>query len=294
MQLTTLVPLWRAAIACELAERSVDSYVDHVHTFIGHLSDPTIADITYQAIEAYKQRFSREHAARTVGLALTAIRSFVRWQIDCDLRQDDPTRRVRFPRPPKSLPRALSDDQVRELLAALAAMPAKLMPQAEFQWRRNRLAILLLLYTGMRIMELANLRCRDVDLAAARLTIRDGKGDKDRTIPIHIVPLGELRLVLAERRPKDAVCGHPHGPCLSLKSWHHVFERWVPEQLGLSFTLTAHPLRHTFITALIDHGANVFEAQELAGHESPETTRVYYRLSSEHLRAAIDRLPSSW
>lgn len=86
-------------------------------------------------------------------------------------------------------------------------------------------------------------------------------------------------------RPKAA-----RSSALAEKSWHHVFERWVL-QLELSFPLTAHRLRHTFITALIDRGANIFLAQELAGHESPETTRIYYRLSGEHLKHVIACLP---
>lgn len=291
MDLTALLPLWRASLAADHTERTMRSYAGHVKEFIQ--SAPTIASITPAAIEQHKQRLSRRCAPRTVGLGLTAIRSFVRWQVASELRVDDPTLHVRFPKVPKPLPRALSDDQVRELLAALAAIPHGLTPSADFQWRRNALAIRLLLYSGMRISELGNLRWRDVDLGHRRLIVRGGKGDKDRTVPIHESLVGDLRLVGAGRRPSDAVCGHPHGPILSDKSWHHVFERWVPK-LGLSFHVTAHPLRHTFITALIDRGANIFEAQELAGHESPETTRIYYRLSSEHLRSAIDRLPSNW
>jgi len=293
MQLTTLLPLWRAGIAADHTDRSVRSYAEHVERFLRQLgAEATITSITAPAIETHKQRLSRSHAPRTVALALTAIRSFIRWQIASELRQDDPTLKVRFPKAPKPLPRALSDDQVRELLAALIR-PSGLLPAADEQWRRNALAIRLLLYTGMRISELGSLRWRDVDLAQRRLVVRGGKGEKDRTIPIHMSLLGELRLAAVGRRPSDAVCGHAHGPALSLKSWHHVFERWVPA-LGLSFHLTAHPLRHTFITALIDRGANIFEAQELAGHESPETTRLYYRLSGKHLREAIDRLPATW
>jgi integrase/recombinase XerC len=293
MKLDTLLPLWRANLAVDHAESTVRSYTDHVVDFLSQLGDqPTIAHITAPAIEAFKVRLKQRCNAKTIGLALTSVRSFVRWQIASDLRTDDPTLKVSFPRPGKSLPRALADEHVRELLAALV-MPDGLSPGPAYQWRRNRLVIYLMLYAGLRISEAHNLRCRDIQIAQQRLIVRSGKGDKDRTIPIHVVPLGELRLVVAGKRPHEAVCGHPTGETLALKSMHHIFERWVP-RLGLGFTFVPHQLRHTCLTKLIDTGANIFEAQEIAGHESPETTRIYYRLSAEHLREAIDRLPTTW
>jgi integrase/recombinase XerC len=293
MSLNTLLPLWQANLAVNHAERTVRSYSDHVREYLDQLGpEATIAHMTAPSIELFKVRLKRRLGDKTIALALTGVRSFVRWQIACELRSDDPTLKVEFPKAGKGLPRALADEQVRELLAALL-LPDGLSPVAAYQWRRNRLVIYLMLYAGLRISEANNLRCRDIQIAQQRLVVRSGKGDKDRTIPIHIVPLGELRLAVAGKRPHEAVCGHPTGETLAPKSMHHVFERWVP-RLGLSFEFVPHQLRHTCLTKLIDCGANIFEAQEIAGHESPETTRIYYRLSAEHLREAIDRLPTTW
>lgn len=293
MQLATLLPLWRAALATDHAERTVRSYTDHVRDFLGQVgTESTIASITPAAIEAWKLRLNRRCGDKTIALALTALRSFVRWQVASDLRLDDPTLKVSFPRVGKGLPRALPDEQVRELLAAIL-VPDGLDPAPAYQWRRNRLAIHLMLYAGLRISEVNNLRWCDVLLRQRKLIVRHGKGDKDRSLPIHVIPLGQLRLAAVGMRPHHAVCGHATGEALALKSLHHVFERWVP-RLGLSFYFVPHQLRHTCLTKLIDTGANIFEAQEVAGHESPETTRIYYKLSAEHLRSAIDRLPVDW
>lgn len=294
MDLSTGRTLWLASLrSAGRSERTIASYDGHVTAFATTLSAaPAVSDVTYAAVASYQRRLGARLAPRTVGLALTAIRSFCRFCVDAELLGVDPTARIVYPKLGKALPKALSRAQIRRLVAALA-VPDDLLPAAAFQWRRNRLAILLMLYAGLRIGEVRDLRWRDVDLDAARLVVRAGKGDKDRTIPIHVALLGDLRLAAEGRRGSDAVCGHGHGAALSGKSLHHVFERWVP-QLDLGFHLTAHMLRHTFITQLIDAGANVFEAQELAGHEDPKTTRGYYRLSAEHLRAAVGRLPSSW
>ena len=293
MQIGTAIPLWRAALESGHTARTIDSYADHMRQFSAALgSDPTIDVITALAIEAHKRHLAARCGPRTIGLALTGIRSFCRFLVASGLRLDDPTLHVRFPKAPKALPRALARTQVRELVAALA-VPTGLHPVDDYQWRRNRLALLLMLYAGFRISEAQQLRVRDVQLEQARIVIRAGKGEKDRVVPLHAVVVEELRPFLEGRREHHAVCGHAHGPALADKSMHHVFERWVP-RLGLSFHLTSHQLRHTFITELIDRGANIFEAQELAGHESPETTRIYYRLSADHLRKAVDRLPATW
>ena len=293
MRIDLLIPLWRAALSSDHASRTVSSYEAHMRTFAKALgSDPLIDAITAAQIEAHKRRLSASSGPKTIGLALTGIRSFCRYLIAAELRVDDPTLHVRFPKAPKALPRALARPQVRELLHALDT-PARLHPLDEYQWGRNRLALLLMLYAGLRISEVQMLRVREVQLEQERLMIRASKGEKDRVLPLHPMLVPELRIALEGKRERDAVCGHAHGPCLADKSMHHIFERWVP-RLGLSFHLTSHQLRHTFITELIDRGANIFEAQELAGHESPETTRIYYRLSADHLRAAVNRLPSAW
>lgn len=293
MQIAVVFPLWRASLEIDHAPRTVASYADHVARLIAELGEEASIDaITPSAIETFRRHRAASLSPRTLNLALTAVRSFCRFLVASDLRADDPTLKVRFSKTPRSLPRALSAEQVRALLAALPP-PADLPPLDDYQWRRNRLVVLLMLYTGMRISEVQGLRWRNVQLSQRRIIIRGAKGNKDRVVPIHESILGDLRLAALGRRDSDAVCGHGHGPALATKSLHHVFERWVPN-LSLDFHFTPHQLRHTFITTLIDRGANIFEAQELAGHESPETTRLYYKLSAEHLRAAVDRLPATW
>src|SRR5437868_2253791 len=97
MLIRDLTPLWRAALAADHAPRTVRSYVDHVRDYLSQLGpEATVTAVTPQSVEAFKRRLAVRSGPKTVALALTAVRSFVRWQIAADLRVDDPTLRVRF------------------------------------------------------------------------------------------------------------------------------------------------------------------------------------------------------
>lgn len=288
--------VWKATmVAAGFADSTIKSYLDHVEKYAAFLGGtPDIMDISHVSIGAYKRHYGASHEPRTTGLALTSIRSFCKLLIDLELRLDDPTARIEFPKLSKPLPRALDPELLHELLFVLDHMPDNLEADDIFYWQRNRLAILLMIYAGLRLGEMARLRCGDISLRRRTVTVREGKGSKDRVIPLHPKLIAELQVIVG-RPLGHAVCGkYRGGRVLGVKSWHHVFERWVPERLKLSFAFTAHQLRHSFGTETIVHGANVFEVQTLMGHEDPKTTSQYYKAAAEHLRDAVERLPMSW
>lgn len=296
MTLRSHMATWRATLrALDRSPRTVRSYQDAVESCLDALGpDPAPADLTPAALAAYQRQLAGRLAAKTVALHLTAVRSFARFLVDAEVLTTDPTARIRFPRLRARLPgRALSGEQVRQLLRALR-VPDGLPPGDRYQWERNRLAVLLMLYAGLRLAEAAALRWADVDLDGEVLVVRGGKGDKDRSIPLHPALLGELRLAASERRGGTVLATYRGRP-LATKSLSHVFERWVPPVLTAAgvegLHVTAHRLRHTFCTTLISAGAALFDVQELMGHESAETTRRYYTLTAAHLRNAVQRLP---
>jgi site-specific recombinase XerD len=120
--------------------------------------------------------------------------------------------------------------------------------------------------------------------------VRDGKGGKDRSVPLHAILLAELAAA-PPHRPNWAVAGKADGSGMTVKSMAHIFERWLPER-GLA--ISAHQLRHSFATELLRKRADIREIQELLGHESLETTQRYLALDPERLRAAVELLPDEW
>lgn len=296
LALQAVLPGYRAHLrALNHRPRGIASYLWHIDDFVRFLGNGVVADITPQRIDAYQRLVSGRWSAKTVSLALTVIRSFCRYLVDAELRLDDPSARIRFPRLGKTLPHPLHPTQLHTLIAALDEPPG-LEPVASFWWRRNRLMIHLMLYAGLRISEVAALQWIDTRIDDQVLEIRGAKGDKDRAVPIHATLLQLLRQADAERTGNEYqhVISTSRGTPMTHKSLAHVFERWVPGKLGLPFAFTAHQLRHSFCTQLIKAGARLFDVQDLMGHEDPKTTRRYYAVTGEHLRSAVDQLPETW
>lgn len=288
-----LVPRYEASLRARgQRPRGVDKYRRTILTFCEWLGPAaTMADLDAPIVRRYQELRSLTCSEATIGNLLTVIRSFCKWAMREGLRTDDPTLLVEWPRRTRSLPRALSRPQLRALEAALDE-PDKIGPVRRWFWRRNRRAVLLMLYAGLRISEVAALRWGDLDLEAGTLQVLDGKGGKDRMLPIHPRLLTELECVPeAERQADHAVAGHESGACLTHKSMGHVFERWLPAR---GIDISSHQLRHSFATQMLRNGADIRVIQELLGHESLETTQRYLKVWDDQKEAAVRLLPSAW
>ncbi|WP_029215637.1 tyrosine-type recombinase/integrase [Kallotenue papyrolyticum] len=282
--LTTFLPDYCAALrAAGRRPRGIEKYHHTMLRFIAWLGEgATQADITAESIQRYQEQLAARCSASTVCNALSTIRSFCRWSRRRGYRQDDPTEQAEWPRRRRPLPRPYTKREIGALLAALDG--------DDPVTRRNRRAVLLMLYAGLRISETAALEWRDIDLDHGELVVRDGKGGKMRRIPLHPRLRAELETVpVSERQPIRAVVGQPNGEPLTLKALGHVFDRWLRRR---GIIATAHRLRHTFATELLRNGANIRYIQELLGHQDISTTEIYLGVYQDGLRDAIERLPT--
>lgn len=289
--LTLLLDPYLAALKARgQRPRGIEKYRYNLVNFLAWLGpSATMATLSVPAVRRYQEHKAETCNPGTIENMLSCIRSFCRWGWREGYRDDDPTQWVDWPKRTKPLPRALSRVQLRALDQAL--MLDEHAPAARILLRdRNRRAIYLMLYAGLRISEAAHLDWNDVDLDARRLTVREGKGGKDRSVPLHDRLIWALTLVPQGER-RGAVAGHADGRPLAYKSMGHVFERWLRAR-GLH--ISSHQLRHSFATTLLDRGADLRTIQILMGHESLDTTMVYLRVSDERARDAIDRLPWTW
>ncbi|HZU74689.1 MAG TPA: site-specific tyrosine recombinase [Acidimicrobiales bacterium] len=222
----------------------------------------------------------------SVARALVSVRSLYRFRVGEGRAASDPTNEVGGPRVPQGLPKALDEDEVTRLLAAVTGNE----PLA----RRDR-AILELLYgTGMRISELTGLSLGDLMLADGLVRVF-GKGSKERMVPVGSFARRALedwlgaggRDLVAPRRwarrgDAEAVFLNARGGRLSRQgAWGIV--RHYGSRAGLADRLTPHVLRHSCATHMLDHGADIRSVQELLGHASIATTQVYTRVSPERL-----------
>lgn len=252
--------------------RGVSAYTQALWHFIDWANNPA-PDAVYEAVV---QRFKRAQAAKglsagTIRNRLTVLRTFFDWAVAEGLATANPVADVRNPRVTPPAPDPLRRDQITALLAACDT-PSK--PDRGTD-PRSRRCIYLMLYAGLRIWEVAELRWSDIDLDRGMITVRPegGKGGKSRMVPIADELETELRRA-RHIRPSWAVCDQAEKPGkkLKVKSLAHVFERWLPAR-GLHFH--AHQLRKTFATELYLSSRDLLLVQRCLGHADPKTTLHY-------------------
>ena len=179
-------------------------------------------------------------------------------------------------------PRALDEHELRSVFRA-----AERCGRA-----RDRAAVGLLALAGLRLSELAALDIDDLALSARKgtVTVRHGKGDATRSLPLSSEARTLLELWLRERPPGTtaALFVGPAGERLSTRALARVVER-IGTAAGVE--LSPHVLRHTFVTRLVRSGADVVLVAELAGHRSLETTRRYALPTAEDRALAVEALP---
>lgn len=226
----------------------------------------------YKRFLKTKQRLS----PASVNQALAAIDSFYRSR---SLGRPDVGREQLV----QAAPRSLNEDDQRRLLRSVERWPST----------RDRAIVLILFYAGLRLSELASLELDDVAVTARKgmVTIRSGKGDRYREVPLNsasrtvITEWLEERLQLLDSKGSttEAMWVSRLGKPLSGRSIGNVVDR-LADDAGLE-ELSAHVLRHTFVTNLVRSGHDVVLVAELAGHRRLDTTRRY-SLPSEADRAA--------
>ncbi|MHA6623639.1 site-specific tyrosine recombinase XerD [Pseudonocardia sp. DLS-67] len=256
-------------------------YVDHLNTRdVGDLAGVREADVAafVPALRGPPLNLAASSAAR----ALAAVRGLHRFALRDDLVPVDVARDVAPPALPAKLPRALSVDQVEQLLAGcIGDGPLAL---------RDRALLEVLYSTGARISEAAGIDLDDLD-AAARTVLLRGKGGKQRVVPVGRPALAAVDAYLVRARPGLATRGrgspalllNARGARLSRQSAWHVLHG-AAEASGLTAEVSPHTLRHCFATHLLAGGADVRVVQELLGHASVSTTQVYTHVTVDTLR----------
>ena len=226
-------------------------------------------------------------SAASAGRAVVAVRGLHRFALREGWTALDPARDVRPPVPARRLPKAISVAQVEALLAA----PDERTPLG----LRDRALLELLYGTGARISEAVGLDVDDLSGAqgpsAGGLVRLDGKGGKQRVVPVGSYAARAVDAYLVRSRPTLAAAGSG-SPALLLNSRGGRLSRqsaWTALRsaataAGLAVGVSPHTLRHCFATHLLDGGADVRVVQELLGHASVTTTQVYTLVTVDRLR----------
>ncbi|MEY4994177.1 MAG: site-specific tyrosine recombinase XerD [Actinomycetota bacterium] len=269
-----------------LSENSIAAYRRDLTSYLDFLSQLGSDELSVRADELEKLGqwlLGRGLVASSRARALAAVRGFHKFLVLEDLRADDPTRKVRPPKLPMRLPKALSLAEVEQLLKAAGPEPGS--DSVDLVRIRNRAILEILYSTGARVSEIAALDLDEVD-SSGFVRVR-GKGSKERLVPVGSYAAKSLEEYLVRVRPglvtgsTPALFLNQRGGRLSRQSIWEILSK-VGEQCGID--VSPHTLRHCFATHLIEGGADVRVVQELLGHASVATTQIYTKITIDTLR----------
>jgi integrase/recombinase XerD len=251
----------------------------------------TPGDVTRAGLERY-QRWLYHYRKRT-GTPLSvwsqhgrlvAVKGLFRWLTKQRVLATNPAAELELPRvTAQRLPQPLTDAEIIQVLAhAEPTTPIGLRDRALLETGYS---------TGLRRMELIRLRLYDLDLARGVLVVREGKGQKDRVVPIGERAIAWLEKYLDEARPEFVV--EPDEGTVFLTRRGRPFHPNNLSRLTRDYLVAAgiakrgacHLLRHTMATGMLEHGADVRVIQEILGHARLTTTQLYTRVSIRLLKA---------
>lgn len=244
------------------------------------LDDVSVSDL--RAWMAHER--ARGLSARSLARALSAVRGFFRWLAEADGIDATAVLSAGAPKYPARLPRPVSADAARALLAT-----AEGQTRAGWQGARDAAVLTLLWGSGLRISEA--LALTGADLPMPELLRVTGKGGKTRLVPV--LPAAYAAVARYARAcPFDLVQDQPlfrgaRGGALGPRTVQKAMET-ARMQLGLPTSATPHALRHAFATHLLAAGGDLRSIQELLGHASLSSTQAYTAVDEARLMAVYD------
>jgi site-specific recombinase XerD len=248
------------------------------------------SNVSTDTLKAYLEALvaERKLAVSSIRRHFASLRGFFRRHADRGQCADPFAGwKLKLPRR-KRLPRALSRHEISSLLAALHEQPLREGQGDAFL----RMAVRLMVATGLRVGELCRLQIEDISPDGASLRVH-GKGSRDRIAYIADPTFRtELRHLAQHRRRVDGTATplfvNRPGAKMRHQSIRLKLHR-LAREAGLARRITPHMLRHTAATLLIETGVDIRIVQRLLGHSSIATTEIYTHVSDETLRATLER-----
>jgi len=252
------------------------AYLDR--TEISAWSDLHESHIRHYIAERHRQGLG----SKSIQRLLSSLRSFFNYLLVEKHLRNNPAQGVRAPRAPRKLPNTLDVDQTAQLLNIESVQPLAL---------RDRAIMELFYSSGLRLAELVNLDCRDLDLRECIVEVT-GKGNKSRRLPIGRLAVQAISTWL-KLRPQfihddtDALFLTQAGARLSTRSIQQRMRNWAQKQ-GIDLRVHPHMLRHSFASHMLESSGDLRAVQELLGHADISTTQIYTHLDFQHLAKVYD------
>ena len=270
-----------------LSDNTVNAYLADIHKLFQFLADEQIhpLDVTLENLETFSATLrDLGIQPRSQARILSGIRSFYHYLILDDYLEADPSELLESPQVGLHLPEVLTIEEIDNLIESIDLSTK--------EGQRNRTILETLYSCGLRVSELCNLKISDLYLEEGFIKV-EGKGNKQRLIPISPRAIRELQLYFIDRNQfsikkdyEDYVFISKRGTNISRIMVFHIIKT-LAEAIGMKKTISPHTFRHSFATHLLEGGANLRAIQCMLGHESIGTTEIYTHIDKSRLRSEI-------
>lgn len=276
------------------------SFKYHWRQVVYYLGDIPITELSLpKVLEFLAHRRKEGLQPGTIYNDVTNIRRALRTAYANDIISDDFSSKIKYPKMPVGVPRALPQETVETIINS--ATITSNGPMGCFLRIRNRTMLMFAAMTGARSIEVASVELNDLDLSEDTVLLRKTKGNEQRAIPLHPQLKAQLEVYLEHRLSFVPVpvktlpslfpaFSHRYGTWGNMKavSYGGLFRRHV---YSLGIKCSTHSLRHSFASMLLNNGADLMTIQQLLGHSNISTTMRYLKLDFRKKRVAIDMLP---
>lgn len=237
----------------------------------------------------YYGRTSQKWNSNTFIVYHKTLMVFFRWCIREGYMTSNPTEQIDVPKLERRLPSKLNKQEAMRILEVVDNYPY----DSQFLRLRNYAIFATFIMAGVRKTELLHLNYTDIEIENLSIFVRQGKGNKDRVIPMSYRLAEILKKYKEERRRLNKTCPEFFASSTYDKGFTDSGLVRVVKKIrttsGIQFTL--HKLRHTFATLMLEGGCDIYSLSKMMGHNDIKTTTIYLAANIEHLRAQIMKHP---
>lgn len=266
---------------------TMDAYMHDVDKLLDYLDAEDLTYLTVSTDDLSRFLMTLTDlgiAYRSQARIVSGIKSFYKFLIMEDLIKENPADLLELPKLAKKLPIVLSIEEIDRIESVIDL--------SKPEGQRNKAIIETLYSCGLRVSELVNLKLSSIYWDEEYLKV-EGKGSKQRLVPISKTALKEIRNYLPDRNALNITKGNDdyvflnrRGGKLTRQMVFMWLKRYAAEA-EIETVISPHTLRHSFATHLLEGGANLRVIQEMLGHESILTTEIYTHITMDYLRKTI-------
>ena len=277
-----------------LSAHTIRAYSTDLRHFSKYVGKKTpIADVNKAKLNPWIESLQEQFHPRSVKRKIAVVKSIFNWLVLEDYLDLNPFVKIKTDiQQPMTLPKNIAKTKLDIIFSTLHSL-ANDTKKTKFQQHNVqtlRLALMLLVTTGVRVSELCSIRLCDIDLPGSTIMIR-GKGNRERNVYISGSEISSyLDRYTLDRQSKnlshDQLMITPAGlPVSPIYIRYHLNKLTAKFNLGKK--ITPHMFRHTTATSLLDRGVDIRHVQKLLGHSSINTTVIYTHVSDAGLRNAV-------